>query len=36
VVGGFRLPATRKMALYAGLVLAPVLIFVLMVLLAKR
>jgi len=36
VVGGFRLPATRKMALYAGLVLAPVLIFVLMVLLARR
>jgi len=36
VVGGFRLPAVRKLALYAGLVLAPVLIFVLMVLLAKR
>jgi serine/threonine protein kinase len=35
-VGGFKLPATRKLALYAGLVLAPVLLFVLMVLLAKR
>jgi serine/threonine-protein kinase len=36
VVGGFRLPAARKMVLYAGLVLAPILIFLLMVLLAKR
>jgi serine/threonine-protein kinase len=36
VVGGFRLPAMRKLMLYAGLVLAPILIFVLMVLLAKR
>jgi serine/threonine protein kinase len=36
VVGGFKLPATRKLALYAGLVLTPVLIFVLMVLLARR
>ena len=36
VVGGFKLPAARKLALYAGLVLAPVLIFVLMVLLAKK
>jgi len=36
VVAGIRLPAARKLALYAGLVLAPILIFVLMVLLAKR
>jgi serine/threonine-protein kinase len=36
VVGGFRLPAARKMALYGALVLAPILIFVLMVLLAKK
>ena len=36
VVGGFKLPAARKLALYAGLVLAPILIFVLMVLLAKK
>jgi serine/threonine-protein kinase len=36
VVGGFKLPAARKMALYAGLALAPILIFVLMVLLAKK
>jgi serine/threonine-protein kinase len=36
VVGGFRLPAARKLALYAGLALAPILIFVLMVLLAKK
>jgi eukaryotic-like serine/threonine-protein kinase len=36
VVGGFKLPATRKLALYAGLALAPILIFVLMVLLAKK
>jgi hypothetical protein len=36
VVGGVTLPATRKLALYAGLALAPVLIFVLMVLLARK
>jgi serine/threonine-protein kinase len=35
-VGGLKLPTARKLALYAGLVLAPVLIFVLMVLLAKQ
>jgi serine/threonine-protein kinase len=36
VVGGLKLPAARKLAIYAGLVLAPILIFVLMVLLAKK
>src|ERR1019366_8554404 len=36
VVGGFKLPAARKMLLYVALVLAPMLIFVLMVMLAKR
>jgi serine/threonine-protein kinase len=36
VVGRLKLPAARKLALYAGLVLAPVLIFALMVLLARR
>jgi serine/threonine-protein kinase len=36
VVGGIKLPAARKLALYAGLVAAPILIFVLMVLLAKK
>jgi serine/threonine-protein kinase len=36
VVGGFRLPAVRKMALYAALLLTPIFIFGLMVLLAKR
>jgi serine/threonine-protein kinase len=34
--GGFRLPGGRKMLLYAGLALAPILIFVLMVVLARR
>ncbi len=36
VAGGFRLPGARKLALYAGLVLAPIVIFVLMVMLAKK
>jgi hypothetical protein len=36
VVGGIKLPAARKMALYAALVLAPIFIFGLMVVLAKR
>jgi serine/threonine-protein kinase len=36
VVGGIKLPAARKMALYAALVLAPVVIFGLMVWLARR
>ena len=36
VVGGIKLPAARKMALYAALVLAPILIFGLMVVLARR
>jgi serine/threonine protein kinase len=36
VVGGIKLPAARKLALYVGLVLAPILIFGLMVLLARR
>jgi serine/threonine-protein kinase len=36
VVRGLKLPAARKLALYAGLVLAPIVIFVLMVLLAKK
>jgi serine/threonine-protein kinase len=36
VVGGFKMPAARKLALYAALVLAPIVIFVLMVLLAKK
>ena len=33
---GFRLPAARRMALYAGLGLVPVVLFVLMLLMAKR
>jgi serine/threonine-protein kinase len=36
VVGGFKLPGGRKLALYVGLVLAPILIFGLMVVLARR
>jgi serine/threonine-protein kinase len=36
VVGGFKLPGGRKLALYAGLVLAPILIFGLMMVMARR
>jgi hypothetical protein len=36
VLGGVKLPGVRKMLLYAGLALVPILIFVLMVLMAKR
>jgi serine/threonine protein kinase len=36
VLAGRRLPNKRKMLLYAGLALAPILLFVLMLLLAKR
>ncbi len=35
-LGGVRLPGVRKLILYAGLALAPILIFVLMILLARR
>jgi serine/threonine-protein kinase len=35
-LGGVRLPAARKMLLYAGLALVPIAIFVLMVAMAKR
>jgi eukaryotic-like serine/threonine-protein kinase len=36
VVAGFRLPAARKVVMYAALVLTPIFIFLLMVLLAKK
>jgi serine/threonine-protein kinase len=35
-LGGVRLPGVRKLILYAGLALAPILIFVLMILLARH
>jgi hypothetical protein len=35
-LGGFRLPGGRKMLLYAGLGLIPVVLFGLMLILAKR
>jgi len=35
-LGGLRLPEARKLILYAGLALAPIVLFVLMLLLAKR
>jgi serine/threonine-protein kinase len=35
-LGGLRLPGARKLLLYAGLVLAPVVLFALMLLLARR
>jgi serine/threonine-protein kinase len=35
-LGGLRLPGARKLMLYAGLALAPIVIFVLMLLLARR
>ncbi len=35
-LGGVRLPATRKLILYAGLAFVPILIFALMILLAKK
>jgi serine/threonine protein kinase len=36
VLGGMRLPATRKMLLYAGLALVPVVLFVVMLVLARK
>jgi serine/threonine-protein kinase len=36
VLGGMKLPATRRLLLYAGLALVPVAIFVVMVMLARR
>jgi serine/threonine-protein kinase len=36
VLGGMKLPATRRLLLYAGLALVPVVIFVVMVMLARR
>jgi hypothetical protein len=35
-LGGLRLPAARKLLLYAGLVLVPIVLFALMLLLARR
>ena len=36
VLGGMKLPATRRLLLYAGLALVPVAIFVVMMMLARR
>jgi len=36
VLGGMKLPATRRLLLYAGLALVPVAIFVVMIVLARR